>query len=295
MRCSRVGPFLIAALVLAGGSVTAAAARAQAAPMPSETRTISGAKVDLWLPPAGAGSHPLVLFSHGVSGCRNQSAYLMAALAKAGMIVAAPDHADQRCGQALGPASLPPDIADPVLFQDKRYAGRRDQLRALRDTLVADPVLGLRINPAQLALLGHSLGGYTVLAMAGAGPDAPPTDLRAVVALAPYLWPYASGGTPEAVTVPVLIQAGAKDRTRATDPLPEFLPRLGGPACAQVFSDADHFAWVDSPDLPPDLAQPEYQTATATAAVTFIEQAFANSTAAAPSPSTPSSRITCKQ
>jgi hypothetical protein len=97
--------------------------------------------------------------------------------------------------------------------------------------------------------------------------------------------PYASGGTPEAVNVPVLVEAGASDV--ASNNLKEFLSRLGGPACAQVFSHANQFAWVDSPDLPPDLAQPEYQTATATAAVAFVEQAFAIGTAAAPGSSTP--------
>lgn len=292
MRCSRVGPFLVVALVLAGDFVTTCMARAQTAPVPSKTQVIDGAKVDLWLPPAGAGPHPLVLFSHGVSGCRDQSAYLIAALAKAGMIVAAPDHDDQRCGQTLSPASLPPDIADPALFKDERYAGRRDQLRALRDTLVADPVLGPRINSAQLALLGHSLGGYTVLAIAGARPGVPLAGLRAVVAVGPYLLPYASGGTPEKVKVPVLVEAGAADPASAN--LAEFLPRLGGPACAQVFPKANHFAWVDSPNLPPELAQPEYQTATATAAVTFLEQAFANGAVAAPGPSTPSAQVACK-
>jgi predicted dienelactone hydrolase len=292
MRCSRVGPFLVVALVLAGDFGTTCVARAQTAPVPSKTQVIDGAKVDLWLPPAGAGPHPLVLFSHAVSGCRDQSAYLMAALAKAGMIVAAPDHNDQRCGRTLSPSSLPPDIANPALFKDEHYAGRRDQLRALRDTLVADPVLGHQIDSDQLALLGHSLGGYTVLAMAGARPGLPLPGLRAVVAVGPYLLPYASGGTPEEVKVPVLVEAGADDS--ASSNLTEFLPRLGGPACAQVFPNAKHFAWVDSPYLPPELAQPEYQTATATAVVTFIEQAFANGTAAKPGPSTPSAQVACK-
>jgi hypothetical protein len=128
--------------------------------------------------------------------------------------------------------------------------------------------------------------------MAGARPGVPLNGLRAVVAVGPYILPYESSGTPEAIKVPVLVEAGARDP--ASGNLAEFLPRLGGPACAQVFPDAKHFAWVDSPNLPLDLAQPEYQTATAVAAVTFIEQAFANGTAAAPDPSTPSARVACK-
>ena len=88
-----------------------------------------------------------------------------------------------------------------------------------------------------------------------------------------------------AITVPVLIEAGAEDPASAN--LPTFRPRLSGPACTQVFPDANHFAWVDSPDLPGNLAQPEYRTATATAAVNFIQQALATG---AP---TPSADVTC--
>src|SRR3954463_16650942 len=130
MRRSRVGPSLAAAMLLAGGSLVADEVRAQTPPKPTETRTIGGHKVDLWLPPAGAGAgpRPLVLFSHGVSGCRDQSAYLMVALAGAGRVVAAPDHDDERCGQPLTPDSLPLNIAGPDLFQDSVYAGRREQL-----------------------------------------------------------------------------------------------------------------------------------------------------------------------
>ena len=160
---------------------------AQATPVPGETRTINGAKVDLWLPSGGTPPFTLVLFSHGVSGCRNQSAYILAALAEAGMIVAAPDHEDHRCDQKLGLDALPPEFYRPIGFDDAKYAGRRKQLHQLRTTLLADPKLGPKIDPTKLALIGHSLGGYTILGLAGALPGATPPGLRAVVALAPYL------------------------------------------------------------------------------------------------------------
>lgn len=289
---SWIKPTLIVGLALDAVFAAAVPAGAQAPPKPSDTLTINGAQVDLWLPSTGAPPFPLALFSHGVSGCRNQSAYLMAALAQAGMVVAAPDHEDQRCGQHLTIESLPPEFYTPDLWRDQKYAGRRDQLRELRTALLADPTLGPRIDATKLALIGHSLGGYTVLGLAGALPGAKPEGLRVVVALAPYLWPYETGGTPEAISVPVLIEAGALDK--ASDNLAVFLPKLGGPACAQVFPSARHLAWVDSPDMPPDAAQPEYQTATAAAAVAFIKQAFIDGTAAAPAASVPPAQITCR-
>lgn len=238
--------------------------------------------VDLWRPPVGAPPFPLVLFSHNVGGCRNQSAYLMAALAQAGMVVAAPDHADQRCGQEFTPPSLPPDIVNPALWDDARYAGRRVQLRELHTALLADPTVGPLIDSTMLALVGYSLGGYTVLGLAGALPGAQSDGLRVVVALAPYLWPYVNGGTPEAVKIPVLIQAG--DQDGASIHLDTFLAKLGGPACTQVFAGAEHWAWVDAPEMQRIGLQPEYQATTAAAAVAFIRQAF----------SAPSDQITCR-
>jgi dienelactone hydrolase len=285
-------PRCIVGLALGVACAPAGLAWGQAAPVPSDTLTIDGAKVDLWWPPTGSPPFPLVLFSHGVSGCRNQSVYLMAALAKAGMIVAAPNHADQRCGEKLTIESLPPEFSVPDRWKDEKYAGRRDQLRNLRSTLLADAKLGPQVDSSKLALVGHSLGGYTVLGLAGALPGTKPNGLRAVVALAPYLWPYANGGTPGAITVPVLIEAGGLDEASAN--LPAFLAKLGGPACLQVFPLARHLAWVDSPDVPPNAAQPEYQTATATTAIAFIKQAFIDGTAAAPAASMPSAHVTCK-
>jgi len=240
-----------------------------------------------------------------VSGCRNQSAYLMGALAQAGMIVAAPNHTDERCNQPLTRNSLPKDIANPLEFKDATYAARRDQLRTLRDSLVADPELGKRIDPNKLILVGHSLGGYTVLALAGAQAGAVPPGLKAVVALAPYLLPFGgsltlpdvgsvtlpNAGAPDMIKVPVLIEAGAKDSASST--LPSFGPRLGGKLCTEIFPDAGHFAWVDSPDLPDDQRQSEYQIATATAAITFIQQVLETGVPTTPAQSTPPAVVHC--
>lgn len=284
--------FLIADLTLCAVLARQAQPAAAATPAPSETRMIDGARVDLWLPSGGAPPFPLVMFSHGVSGCRDQSAYMLAALAKAGMVVAAPDHADHHCGQKLGLDALPPEFYRLHGFDDAKYAGRREQLRRLRAALLADPKLGPQVDPTKLALVGHSLGGYTVLGLAGALPGVALPGLRVVVALAPYLLPYATSGTPKAVKVPVLIEAGAADPASAN--LLTFFPALGGPACRQVFFLAGHLAWVDSPNIPRDFAQPEYWPATAVAAVTFIQEAIAHGTAVEPALSEPPALVTCK-
>src|SRR5271154_6050647 len=63
---------------------------------------VAGRDVALWKPgtAAPAAGYPLVVFSHGYGGCNTQSVFLMEALAKAGYLVLAPNHADAHCGSA---------------------------------------------------------------------------------------------------------------------------------------------------------------------------------------------------
>src|SRR5271170_4777599 len=64
--------------------------------------TIAGRDVAIWKPAgtAPAAGFPVVVFSHGFGGCNTQSVFLMEALANAGYLVVAPNHADARCGSA---------------------------------------------------------------------------------------------------------------------------------------------------------------------------------------------------
>ena len=48
---------------------------------------------------------------------------------------------------------------------------RPRQMRAVLNRLLADPELGRRIDPARIGAVGHSAGGYTVLALIGARAD----------------------------------------------------------------------------------------------------------------------------
>src|SRR5579872_3176388 len=58
--------------------------------------TIAGRDVAVWKPEgaAPASGYPLILFSHGYTGCNTQSVFLMRALAHAGYLVLAPNHKD---------------------------------------------------------------------------------------------------------------------------------------------------------------------------------------------------------
>jgi len=109
------------------------------------------------------GEFPLVLFSHGFTGIRQQSSFLTAHLASWGLVVAAPDHWSRDLYHVLGGAlgePAPPE-RDPV-----------DDLRATRDLMAGeDETAGSRfeghVGTDEVAAVGHSAGGGTVLGFAG--------------------------------------------------------------------------------------------------------------------------------
>jgi predicted dienelactone hydrolase len=113
------------------------------------------------------GARPVLAYSHGSGGLRYQSLFLTELLASHGYIVIAPDHTDNTTfdedEDAYGRVALrrPQDLADAydVLADDERLAGCIDR---------ADGY----------AVAGHSFGGWTAAAAAGAVID--PVAIAAV-------------------------------------------------------------------------------------------------------------------
>jgi predicted dienelactone hydrolase len=109
------------------------------------------------------GRHPLVVLSHGWTGNRRNEAWLAVALAARGAIVAAPDHP--------GTTSLDHASAEtPKLWERARDIGR------VIDGITADPRFAGRIDPGRIAVAGHSMGGWTAMAVAGARIDMAQAD-----------------------------------------------------------------------------------------------------------------------
>ena len=107
------------------------------------------------------GSHPLVVLSSGFLLGRTGYVWLAEHLASHGFVVIAPEHGEQ---------------LDETLSDFSKYAILRPQtITAVLDyvdmqTIEGDELLGL-IDTEQVAVIGHSLGGYTSLAIAGAQLD----------------------------------------------------------------------------------------------------------------------------
>lgn len=100
---------------------------------------------------------PLIVLSHGTGGSAAQLSWLAEALATEGFIVAGVDHHGNTATEAayrLGGFVLPGERA-------------RD-LSVLVDRLLADSLLGARVDTSRIGAAGFSLGGFSVLALAGA-------------------------------------------------------------------------------------------------------------------------------
>jgi predicted dienelactone hydrolase len=214
-----------------------------------EQLTLGGRQVVVWKPTPPASKAPVVVFSHGFRGCAKQSTFLTEALAAHGYFVVAPNHPDARCDRAgRGSASrLEEPFQNPEKWSDQTFAARRDDIRAVLQALKESPRFRDSIDLRRLALAGHSLGGYTVIGLAGGWPSWRIAGVRAVLALSPYLEPYVVHNTLGALDLPVMYQGGTLDIG-----ITPSLRREGGayeqtttPKYYVELARASHFAWTN--------------------------------------------------
>jgi predicted dienelactone hydrolase len=102
---------------------------------------------------------PLILLSHGSGGSAVQMAWLGTALAQAGFVAVAVDHPGNNANEKLTAEGF-------ALWWE-----RATDLSQVLDGMLADPEFGGRIDPDKIGAAGFSLGGYTVLELAGAQTD----------------------------------------------------------------------------------------------------------------------------
>lgn len=211
--------------------------------------SIGGVEVSVWEPKA-TGPAPLVIFSHGFGGCPTQSRFLMEALAADGYLVIAPNHKDARCGNSFSDSGRArPEIpfGTPEDWSPQTYSDRRDDIVHLLNILRQEERWSARIDWSRMALAGHSLGGYTVLGLAGGWAQWKQPGIRAVLALSPYCAPYAEHHSLKEISSPVMYQGGMLDKG-----ITPSIARKGGcydqtpsPAAFVEFKLAGHFAWTN--------------------------------------------------
>ena len=190
---------------------------------------------DIWCPDE-PGAWPLVLYSHHSRGSRRSATYLTTHLASHGYLVAALDHSEV----------VAPEVAGNV---QGLIANRVPDARFLLDYMLAGAIpCSARPDGARIAIVGHSAGGWTALAL----PEAD-TRIRAVVALAP-----GGASNPKPGIIPATLSfnwphppatlyiVAEDDVLTPIAGMHELYRRTPGPKQMVVLPRADHLHFVDN-------------------------------------------------
>ncbi|MGY3088915.1 putative dienelactone hydrolase [Hymenobacter sp. UYAg731] len=182
--------------------------------IPGQPETIGPYALDVALDaPIKPGPFPLVLISHGTGGSPLTHRLLAHSLARHGFVVGLPrHHANHRDDNSWH--NTPNNLV-----------ARPRHLSLAIDGLLAE--FGANLRPDGVAVIGHSLGGYTALALAGGRPGSLPHEhadgtpqpiattpdarVRALVLLAPATVWYRAAEALRDMRVPILLLMGEKD------------------------------------------------------------------------------------
>ncbi|MBL8152656.1 MAG: hypothetical protein JNM70_00610 [Anaerolineae bacterium] len=184
--------------------------------MPSYGRALQDAAPD-----AAGGPYPLVIFSHGFASYAYAFAYSTEQLASYGFVVFGPDH---------------PEIWDPT-YKDIPAASVNRPMDVQRTITLAETAtaeggaLAGMIDTNQIAVAGHSYGGFTALLMGGARFD--------FEALKTTCAPLPADHTIGALCVPLLAQPAEMAKLAGLDAVPEGLwPSWNDPRIKAIIASA---------------------------------------------------------
>jgi len=218
-------------------------------------------EVALDAPPAD-GVWPLVVISHGNSGTPWAYRQLAKHLALAGFVVALPAHT----GNTRHDNSLAGTAAN--------LANRPRHITLAIDTALADPALQAHVARSGVAVIGHSIGGYTALAAAGGlpwtGPHeskggqpapvpvTPDARIRSLVLLNPATFWFIEGSL-RSVRPPILLRTGEKDELTPIEHAHKIINGVADPAQVEHLDipGAGHFAFMSK--FPPEMTRPNFK------------------------------------
>ena len=133
---------------------------------PNRDRTFN---MDIYLPQRSPQPAPVVVISHGLGSDRIAFQYLAKHLASYGFAVAVPEHPGSNAQQIQNLVTgRTNELAEPAEFIN-RPLDIKDLLDYLTKLSTTDPAYQGQLDLQRVGVIGQSFGGYTALALAGAG------------------------------------------------------------------------------------------------------------------------------
>lgn len=193
--------------------------------------------------PVGRGRYPVVVISHGSGGDRLACLTLAQALSEAGYVVMMPEHFGN-------------NKDDNFLEGKTRNLELRPRhITLCLNALAGNDILAGAVRTDRAALLGHSMGGYTGLAVAGGKPrgitgrPVPVTAdarIKALVLMAASTDFYRAEGSLAEITVPILVYHAEQDTLAPFDNVQRILDQVPdkGKVTVQRVENAGHLSFL---------------------------------------------------
>lgn len=211
-------------------------------------------------PPVG--EHlPLVVISHGNGGTPWAYRDLAKHLVRSDFLVALPEHR----GNSRNDNSLARTAAN--------LENRPRHISLAIDAVFGDPLIKNHLAPARVGVIGHSIGGYTALVLAGGQPWAAPHEsldgtshpvrvnrderVRSLVLLMPATFWFIRESLNQ-VRIPILMRTGERDEITPASHADRVMCGVFDPSLVdhKVIPGAGHFSVMSK--FPPEMIRPDF-------------------------------------
>jgi predicted dienelactone hydrolase len=183
------------------------------------------------------GRFPLVVFSHGYAGFRDQSTFLTARLASWGFVVAAPDHLSRDLTEVLGGGTGPTKTTD--VGDLKSTIG----LMASENATASSP-FHHHVDTSLIGAVGHSAGGAAVEALAAVDPRVT-TFIGLAGATVGSFGQQASGPDSIVPHQPGMLMAGTNDHVANPRSIVAAYDKMRSPKRLILVRGAGHLVFAD--------------------------------------------------